>query len=185
LISVYGFIRALRITNLCGGTKAFDLFYTADSEEFKGIVSEKLKEVFGVDTRDAGAMAPYEGAYDIRRKQYDSHVLLDYLLRVMRSENALWVLDQDIFYDNMNFVMGLAMFHMGAVVSTYRLDSAEMVAKESIHEVGHVLGLQHCRNECVMQFSNSIEAAQKKPSVPCAHCKGLLNRKIIETRPPS
>lgn len=162
----------------------YDLFYTASSEEFKGNVSKRLREIYGVETRDAGILVPYEGAYNIKRKQYDAHELLDYLLRSMRSENALWIVDVDVYYDGLNFVMGLAMFHMAAVVSTFRLDSAAMVAKEAVHEVGHVLGLQHCNNKCVMQFSNSVEAANVKPDTLCARCRGLFNRKIIETRPP-
>ncbi len=162
----------------------FDLFYTADTEEFVDIISKNLKKVYGVETKKAGMLAPYEGAYDIRRRQYNAHTLLDHLLRVMRSEHALWALDQDMYYDSLNFVMGLAMFHLGAVVSTYRLDSAALVAKEAVHEAGHVLGLQHCSNQCVMQFSSTIDAAKKKPGDICTRCGSLLNRKIIETRPP-
>jgi archaemetzincin len=162
----------------------FDLFYTADSEEFKDIISKNLKKVYGVETKSRGILAPYEGAYDIRRKQYDAHGLLDHLLRVMRSEHAIWAVDDDMYYNGLNFVMGLAMFHLAAVVSTYRLDSASLVAKEAVHEAGHVLGLPHCGNQCVMQFSSTIEAAKKKPGDICARCGSLLNRKIIETRPP-
>jgi archaemetzincin len=167
-----------------GGCGAFDLFYTADTEEFKEIISKNLKTIYGVETRDAGILVPYEGAYDIGRKQYDAQGLLDHLLRVMRSEHVLWAIDRDMYYDGLNFVMGLAMFHIGAVVSTYRLDSAALVAKEAVHEAGHVLGLQHCGNECVMQFSSTIESAKKKPGKLCARCGSRLNRKIIETRPP-
>lgn len=143
-----------------------------------------MKKVYGVETKKAGILSPYEGAYDIRRRQYNAHTLLDHLLRVMRSEHALWAIDQDMYYHDLNFVMGLAMFHLGAVVSTYRLDSAALVAKEAVHEAGHVLGLQHCNNDCVMQFSSTIDAAKKKPGDLCARCGSLLNRKIIETRPP-
>jgi archaemetzincin len=32
----------------------------------------------------------------------------------------------------------------------------ERLVKESVHELGHVFGLAHCKNtRCVMQFSNS------------------------------
>ncbi len=184
LYSVNGFIRASHTVFCSGGCGAFDLFYTADSEEFKDIISKHLKKVYGVETKEAGILAPYEAAYDVRRKQYDAHGLLDYLLRVMRSEYAIWAVDQDMYYDGLNFVMGLAMFHIGAVVSTYRLDSAALVAKEAVHEAGHVLGLQHCNNNCVMKFSSTIEDAKKKPGDICGRCGSLLNRKIIETRPP-
>lgn len=163
----------------------FDLFYTELGEEYKDIIARKLREVYGdVTVIDRGVMPIYEGAFNIRRHQYDSHVLLDHLLRSMTSEYALWIVDGDIYYDNLNFVMGLAMFHLAAVVSTYRLDSPGMVAKETVHEAGHVLGLQHCQNQCVMRFSNSIEDAARKPSTLCSRCRDILNRKIIEAGAP-
>jgi archaemetzincin len=162
----------------------FDLFYTASSDEFKRIVSDKLTEVYGVTVVDRGSLEPYEGAYNIKHRQYDALVLLDYLLRNMTSEHAMWVIDPDMYYDNLNFVMGLAMYHLAGIVSTFRLDSAGMVAKECVHEAGHVLGLDHCRDHCVMRFSSSIEDAVAKPDVPCIKCRDILNRKIIEARPP-
>ena len=67
------FIRVLHTVFCSGGCVAFDLFYTADTEEFKDIISKNLKKVYGVETKEAGILAPYEGAYDIRRRQYDAH----------------------------------------------------------------------------------------------------------------
>ncbi|HTX44376.1 MAG TPA: peptidase [Methanocella sp.] len=161
----------------------FDLFYTPDNEEFKQIVTKKLGEVYRVSWIDRGALDVYEGAYDIKRMQYDAQGLLDYLVRSMTSEHALWVVGQDIYYDSLNFVMGLAMYHLAGLVSTYRLSSPSMVAKECVHEAGHVLGLDHCKNKCVMRFSNSIEDAEMKPDVLCERCRDLLNRKVIEAGP--
>jgi len=101
----------------------------------------------------------------------------------MSSEHAIWVVDGDIYYDHLTFVMGLAMYHLAGVVSTFRLESAEMVAKECAHEAGHVLGLDHCKDDCVMRFSSSIEDALQKPATLCARCRAIFNRKVIEPRP--
>jgi len=161
----------------------FDLFYTPDSEELKQIVTKKLKEVLSIAVVDRGVMDAYEVAYNIKRMQYDAQGLLDYLVRSMTSEYALWIVDQDIYYDNLNFVMGLAMYHLAGVVSIYRLGSPGMAAKECVHEAGHVLGLDHCKNDCVMRFSDSIEDAEMKPDSLCARCRDLLNRKVIEAGP--
>jgi archaemetzincin len=162
----------------------FDLFYTADSEEFKGIVARRLQEVYGAATIDRGKLDIYEGAYNARRRQYDAHALLDYLIRNMSSEHAIWLVDGDIYYGHLNFVMGLAMYHLAGVVSTYRLFSAEMVAKEAVHEAGHILGLDHCKNDCVMRFSSSIADAERKQPGLCARCRDLLKRKIVEQGTP-
>ena len=161
----------------------FDLFYTADAEEFKYPVAARLREVYGVDSVDRGRLDLFEGAYNIKHRQYDAQGLLDYLIRSMTSEHALWIVDEDIYYDHLSFVMGLAMYHLAGVVSTYRLGSAEMVAKECIHEAGHVLGLDHCKNHCVMRFSSSIKDAEQKPASLCERCRDIFNRKVIEPGP--
>jgi archaemetzincin len=161
----------------------FDLFYTPASEEFKQAVANQLNEVYGVSAADRGVMDAFEGAYNIKRFQYDARGLLDYLMRCMTSEHAIWIVEEDIYYDGLNFVMGLAMYHLAGIVSTYRLSSPGMVAKECVHEAGHVLGLDHCKNDCVMRFSSSIEDAEMKPNVLCARCRDLLDRKVIEAGP--
>ncbi len=171
------------IPPIVGVWMRFDLFYTANAAEFKHIVARKLSEIYGVSTADRGVLALYEGAYNIRHYQYDAQQLLDYLIRNMSSEHAIWVVDGDMYYDHLTFVMGLAMYHLAGVVSTYRLESAEMVAKECVHEAGHVLGLDHCKGDCVMRFSSSIEDAELKPSALCGRCRAIFNRKVIEPRP--
>lgn len=166
-------------------TTRFDLFYSAPCEEFKQVVSDGLKSVFSdIVIMDRGIKPVFEGALNIRRRQLDAYMLLDNLIRCMSSDCAVWLVDRDIFCENVNFVFGLAMYNIAAVVSNYRLDSPEMVVKEAAHEVGHVLGLRHCKNHCVMQFSNSLEEATMKPSTLCAKCKNILDRKIVEQRAP-
>jgi archaemetzincin len=82
--------------------------------------------------------------------------------------------DRDLYVEGMNFVFGLSSRFKGSVLSVYRLPSQEMVEKEAIHEMGHVLGLGHCGNFCVMQFSNSLEEAMEKPGYFCERCRKAL-----------
>ena len=84
---------------------------------------------------------------------------------------ALWIIQKDLYSKGMNFIFGYAMYHWVAVLSTIRLSTKDLIEKEAIHEVGHVLGLQHCSNRCVMQFSNSLWEAKMKPSYLCESCK--------------
>jgi archaemetzincin len=47
----------------------------------------------------------------------------------------------------------------------------ERALKETVHELGHTLGLGHCmRWSCVMRFSNSIFDTDKKQSFFCDQC---------------
>ena len=133
-------------------------------------IEKAVKENFGVEIEDAGIRKISEEAYNRVRKQYDA-VLLAALLPF----HSLWIVDKDIYANKMNFVFGLAM-RGRAIISSYRLPSDEMLAKEVVHELGHVFGLPHCKNKCVMQFSNSLMEAMKKPSKLCEKCKKKINK---------
>jgi archaemetzincin len=63
------------------------------------------------------------------------------------------------------------------VVSWHRLtgEGASLgtrIAKEVIHEVGHLEGLNHCPNEdCVMWFSNALWETDRKKTDFCPKCR--------------
>lgn len=114
-------------------------------------------------------------AYNSQRDQYNADILLKHLINRRKTDTALWVIQKDLYCEGMNFVFGYAIYRGGAVLSTNRLSSQKLIEKEAIHEVGHVLGLRHCRNHCVMRFSNSLWEAKMKPSFLCKNCK----RKIM------
>jgi archaemetzincin len=83
----------------------------------------------------------------------------------------------DLYMPSLNFVFGLALRSRGlAVVSWRRLRNDDnllvtRLAKEVIHEVGHLEGLEHCSNEsCVMRFSNSLGETDAKGLDFCPAC---------------
>lgn len=147
-------------------------------------VKEALNAVFGLETAEVLPMdaAEVSGAFNVKRRQYNASKLLYYLIqnttaaeaRTTEQFLALWILSDDLYVEGMNFVFGVAHTGKVAVLSKYRLESLDLITKEAIHELGHVLGLQHCTNECVMQFSNSLAEAEAKPATLCERCRSLL-----------
>lgn len=121
------------------------------------------------------------------RGQYNSTLIIHFLrsnVRKGKDETILTIESVDLYAGNLNFVFGEADPHSRiAVVSTYRLrpefyretpDPAlffSRLVKESIHELGHTFGLEHCPDPaCVMHFSNSIFDTDLKRPDFCQRC---------------
>jgi archaemetzincin len=130
----------------------------------------------------------FEKAYDKKRKQYRSNIILSeiqgYAAERKDLNCVLGVADVDIFVPELNFVFGEAACPgKAALISLWRLrpefygEARDMelflsrALKEAVHEIGHTLGLRHCtRSSCVMYFSNSIFDTDKKQSLFCDQC---------------
>src|SRR6266550_1952058 len=87
-----------------------------------------LSEAFGAEVVLAPAVSLPPTAYDARRRQHRSTVILDALARARRPqwERLLGVTDVDLFVPDLNFVFGEADSSRGvAVFSTIRLHSPD------------------------------------------------------------
>ena len=141
------------------------------------LIQNILTTTYGeiLDVIIGGELEPPREAYNAKRHQCNADILLRYLLKTIKADTAVWIIQKDLYCKGMNFIFGYAMYHRGAVLSIYRFSTNELIEEEAIHEVGHILGLQHCSNHCVMQFSNSLWEAKMKPLYLCESCLRKIN----------
>ncbi len=130
---------------------------------------------------------PNMEAFDWERGQYVASALLKLLGRVP-GFITLYLIDADAYEDDLNFVFGLAIPYLqlgGVFLKRLRNEFygwppdeekfMERVEKETLHELGHILGLEHCPNpKCVMSFSNSIYDVDRKEARFCETCRKKL-----------
>ncbi len=131
-----------------------------------------------------------KNSYNPDRKQYNAKAFLDHLdSKTKNDENKiLGITEKDLYARGLNFVFGQAQAPgKYAIISTHRLKPEfynkeknrnlleERIVKESIHELGHVFGLNHCEDsKCVMSFSNSINHVDRKNPDFCKKCRKKL-----------
>ncbi|MBN2518372.1 MAG: archaemetzincin family Zn-dependent metalloprotease [Candidatus Altiarchaeota archaeon] len=136
-----------------------------------------------------------DDVYDKAREQYDASKLVEYLsgyAKKIGGDKILAVCNVDVYMEGMNFVFGVAQKGQSiCMVSLYRLDQRfygkesnydrlkERAIKETIHELGHCFGLDHCKkNECVMFFSNHILSVDEKEKYFCEDCREMLRENL-------
>ena len=133
-------------------------------------------------------------SYVKERDQYFASFLLE-PLRIYAIDHEFYkilgIFPDDIYSKWFNFVLGLAEFGdeeetRASIISLIRLKIDidftkndlnryyERVLKESLHEIGHTLNLDHCDNNCVMKFSETLSDTDEKPYNYCSRCQELL-----------
>ena len=134
------------------------------------------------------SISSLESSYDEKRRQHNSTIILNTISSRLEKEtgfdSVLGIIDADIFTVGLNYVFGEALSPgKVALVSLWRLKPEfysadpdvslynQRILKETIHEIGHTLGLKHClRSYCIMHFSNSIFDTDKKQTLLCDQC---------------
>lgn len=141
-------------------------------------------------------------AYDKKRCQYNSKLILRHLIQSPHdSLRFMGVTHVDLYVPILKYVFGLAQVEgQCAVISIHRLRPEfyddppnpdlliARAVKTALHELGHSLGLTHCRDRhCVMYTSSRIADTDLKRSGFCPTCLELFNwlleRSIRSTEP--
>lgn len=151
-------------------------------------LAEKLPEAYPIEVEiDYMELKIPPTLYDRNTRQLRSEDFLAYLMGMDRwasDEKVLAVVDEDAYALGTNFVFGHAELNgrFGAIYLSRmkpefygKRDNKSLfllrVLKEASHEIGHILGLNHCPTpRCVMNFSISIWDVDKKDWKPCDKC---------------
>jgi len=134
-----------------------------------------------------------EFAYDPLRGQYHSTAIIGRLRKTPSAEGSrlLGVAEVDLFVPIFTFVFGEAQLGpanaSAGIVSVHRLRQefyglppndpllSARLLKEAMHEIGHTLGLRHCRDyRCVMSSSPAVENIDLKSPRFCTPCEERL-----------
>lgn len=158
-------------------------------EEILERIAECIERSCGVVCKVAPMMENPKYAYNEKRRQYNSKSILGRLLQYPHeSVRFIAVTHVDLYVPILKYVYGLAQIEgQCAVISLHRLHPQfydeppnpdlliSRAEKTALHELGHSLGLTHCRNwRCVMYSSAGIADTDKKQSRFCPTCFELL-----------
>lgn len=151
---------------------------------------EAAAEWFPLPPRRMPPLAIPEGAYDARRRQYQSAEFMKMLAQHAPSDavRVLGITNVDLAIPMLSFLFGQAQLNGPiAIVSLCRLRqefyglpadeelSRERTVKEVLHELGHTFGLTHCSERtCTMSLSTAIELVDAKGSRYCDRCGSHL-----------
>lgn len=169
--------------------------YTREVEEDVLTALEMwLWHTFGFEIRRMAPLAEPVYAFEAKRQQYSSSMILQELLEQCPEDavKLLAVTERDLFIPMLSFVFGLAQLNgKVAVISLARLRQGfygfaenrplllARTMKEAVHELGHTFGLVHCRDKsCAMSLSTSIRQVDAKTDRFCDECNLVLQENI-------
>jgi archaemetzincin len=152
-------------------------------------VKAQIEEFYGfeVDVLNKGKMP--SNAYYKPRSRYKANKVLDYLIAIKSNkyDKVLALTNDDISAEVKGYkdwgVIGLAYLGNSAcIVSTYRLGKQKVssntfksrLAKASLHELGHTLGLPHCdkADYCFMNDAKGkVSTIDRAGLTLCDHCQ--------------
>jgi len=149
------------------------------------VLAANLQAVLGLPTRVRPDRPLPEDSFIPVRYQYDAVKIVGSLDRERDGARfRMGVIQRDLCIPILTYVYGESQLGgRAAVISLHRLHhidrqvTFERGAKIAIHEAGHLLGLEHCREPgCLMRFSKQLEQLDLLPMRFCSACEYEIAR---------
>ena len=147
-------------------------------------VKQSIENFYGITTTVKKADMPMSAsAHD--RGRYNANKVLDYLQKQYPNQKVIALTSKDIC-TNLNGqpcwgILGLSCpdkVYSVSSVSRIKSDKVNLLSKVAIHEVGHGLGLPHCKsgNPCLMKDAGgTITTVKQQPMKFCNYCSQKLS----------
>jgi archaemetzincin len=157
------------------------------NETAVSIVAANLQVTMGLDTDIRPVLAKPDYAYVPGRNQFDAAKIIKTLCSITDGAPLkLGLIESDLCSPILSFVYGESQLGgKAALVSLHRLsaDDAEVtyqrIAKISLHEVGHLLGIRHCwKTTCLMKHSSDLEPLDSLSMYFCSACDFEIKRRL-------
>ncbi|MCB2191906.1 MAG: hypothetical protein KQI62_10090 [Deltaproteobacteria bacterium] len=158
------------------------------------VVAANLQALLALNAIVTPALPEPSQALLAARGQYDAGIILQDLAGSQEAPLRLGLLDKDLCVPFLTYVLGESQLGgRAAVMSLHRLKQGEgggraqrhvmleRAAKVGLHEIAHVMGLEHCRTAgCLMRFSAGLTSLDRLNLGFCPACERDLDRLRIE-----
>jgi archaemetzincin len=157
------------------------------------VVAAHLQTVMGLNVLILHRQPRPEYAYQPGRRQYDALKIINTLASTPTSVHlTLGITHVDICTPILTFVFGESQLGgRAALISLHHIndEASNMTytraAKIGLHEVGHLLGIGHCRSTtCVMHFSDNLNKLDQMELRFCNACDVERSRRLRHLFPP-
>ncbi|MEW6187954.1 MAG: matrixin family metalloprotease [Thermodesulfobacteriota bacterium] len=151
------------------------------------VIAANVQAILGLNTEVHPPQPEPDYAFQVRREQYEAGKIIRSLEEIEGGAYfKLAVVGVDIYTPILTFVFGESQLGgKAAVISLLRSQSKnrgksyDRAVKIAVHEIGHLLGLTHCRTvDCLMAFSNNLEKMDELPSRFCQACEYEVGRRL-------
>lgn len=185
--------RTSTLKRLSSGQSHLDIIPLGQvNERTISIVAANLQVIIGLNVNILPPFPEPEDAYLTLRSQYSAGKILRIVESIEGARFKLGIVQCDICTPILKFVYGESQLGgVAAVISLCRLEHEEpdrmymRAAKISLHEMAHLLGLEHCRTlGCLMDPSINLEKLDALPLRFCSSCEYEIGRALKHVFPP-